>query len=315
MKIVYQNPSDGSTHDVTNLVSAANWKTERRGAPASMEISLLKTKDVEVQNGGIVSVKDHSNRIFYGYVFKNQVAESGVIKLTAYDQMRYLKNKETYVFKAKRADQIARAIAEDFGLKCGAFENTQHIIASLIQDGKTLLDIILTALDETLAVSHEMFVLWDDFGSLRISSPRKWLSNLVLGDGSLIGKYSYSEDIDSQTFNRIKLVKNNQVTGRRDAYVFQNSDTMRLWGTLQDYRTVDEGLNPAQIEARGDKLLKLHNRPKRLFSISGISDLSVRAGMGVTVDIRGLAKKGLYVIDSCAHDLIKKTMDIKLLVV
>lgn len=310
-KIYYQNPQTGELSDITNLTKSCVWKTERVG-PAKLEVGL--TDDASILNGGVVSFKTSKN-VFYGYIFKCGTTESGEINFTAYDQIRYLKNKDTYVFRGKRADEIAKQIAEDFGLMTGEMSNTGYVIPLLIQDAKTLLDIISTALDHTIIHTRELYTLWDDFGRLRLSSPHDWVYDFVLGDESMVSRYTYNEDIDSATFNRIKLVRDNKDTGKRDVYIFQDANTMREWGTLQDYQTVEEGLNPLQIKEKGDRLLKLHNRSTRDFSFTAISDLSLRAGMGVFVDIEDLSKKGFYVVNSCSHDILKGTMDVKLMVV
>ena len=102
-----------------------------------------------------------------------------------------------------------------------------------------------------------MFVLWDDFGSLAITDVETAKLDLFVGDGSLATGYTYDQDIDSDTYNKIKLVKDNKTTGKRDVYIYQDSKNMTLWGILQDYETVDESMNEAQIKERGAKMLEL----------------------------------------------------------
>jgi hypothetical protein len=156
------------------------------------------------------------------------------------------KNKETYVFNGKRADEIMAQIAADFGLKIGTLENTGYMIPSMIEDGQTLFDIVLKALDYTLINTGKMFVLWDDFGSLKISDVEKSKLDLFVGDSSLATGFTYETDIDSETYNKIKLVQDNKTTGKRDVYIFQDSNNMKFWGVLQDYEVVDEKMNEAR---------------------------------------------------------------------
>jgi len=157
-----------------------------------------------------------------------------------------------------------------------------------------------------------MFVLWDDFGSLAITDVETAKLDLFVGDGSLATGYTYDQDIDSDTYNKIKLVKDNKTTGKRDVYIYQDSKNMTLWGILQDYETVDESMNEAQIKERGAKMLELYNRPSRSFSLNA---MSVRAGRVLYIGIGAVGVKSFFLIEEATHDLLKETMTLKLKVV
>ena len=216
------------------------------------------------------------------------------------------KNKETYVFTGKRADQILTQIAADFGLKCGALENTGYAIPSMIEDGQTLFDIVLKALDHTLINSGKMFVLWDDFGSLRITDVEKSKLDLFVGDSSLATGYTYETDIDSESYKK---------TGKRDVYIFQDSKNIKLWGVLQNYETVDEDMNEAQIKERGGQMLEPYNRPKKSFEVKALLDLSVRAGRALYIGIKDVGVSSFFIVEEASADLLKEQMTLKLKVV
>lgn len=313
--ILYQNIKTGGAFDVTPLVTAAKWTTKRTGSPASLELSVLADASVGWDHGGIVAVKDGNTGIFYGYVFKLSRNEKDQLTVTAYDQTRYLKSKDTYVFTGKRADQIAAQIAADFEIKTGALANTGYVIPSLVEDNQTLFDIILKGLDLTLIHTGKMFVLWDDFGSLRITNVAESTLDLFVGDASLATGFTYSSDIDSETYNKIKLVRDNKETGKRDVYLFQDSNNMKFWGVLQNYEKVNESMNEAQIKERGGQMLELYNRPKSTFEAEALSDLSVRAGRALYIGIARLGLSQFFIVEEAAHDLLKQTMHLKLKVI
>lgn len=316
ISILYQNNESGDAFDVTTLATAAKWSTKRSGSPASLELTFVDDASVKWTHGGIVAMKDGTTGLFYGYVVKISYDEKEQVKVTAYDQTWYLKkNKETYVFNGKRADQILTQIAADFGLKCGVLENTGYAIPSMIEDGQTLFDIVLKALDHTLINTGKMFVLWDDFGSLRITDVAKSKLDLFVGDGSLATGYTYETDIDAEAYNKIKLVKDNKTTGKRDVYIFQDSKNMKLWGVLQDYETVNENMNEAQIKERGDQMLALYNRPKKSFEVKAIMNLTVRAGRALYIGIKRIGVSSFFIIEETSVDLLKETMTLKLKVV
>ena len=314
-QILYQNIETGDAHDITTLVTSASWKTKRTGSPAQLDLTLVSDPAVEITEGGIVTLTEDGVGLFYGYVFKYSRNEKEEVSITSYDQMRYLKNKDTYVFTGQTATAITQQIAADFGVKVGALEDTGYAIPSMVEDGQTLFDIILKALDLTLINTGKMYYLWDDFGALRISDVAKSAIALTVGDESLATGYSYQSDIDSDTANKIKLARDNKETGKRDVWIVMDSSTQKRWGVLQHYDKVAEEFNSAQVAAMADSLLELKNRPKKSLSINGLSDLSIRGGRSLFIDISGVGVSGWYIVDECTHDLIKETMTLKVVIV
>lgn len=317
--IQYQNNVSGNAYEIQNLVSAAKWTTKRSGSPASLELTVMVNESIQWSPGGILTLLndeyDKKDK-FYGYVTKISQSEKNEVKITAYDQTWYLKkNKDTYVFTGKRADQILKQIADDFKLKTASLPNTGYAIPSMVEDGQTLFDIVLKALDYTLINTKKMYVLWDDFGKLTLSNVEEQKLDLLIGDESLATGYTYEEDIDSEAYNKIKLVKDNKTTGKRDVYIYQDSKNMALWGTLQDYQKVDENMNAAQIKEKGSQMLELYNRPKKTFEVKALLNLDVRAGQAVYIRIADVNAKAFYIVEECSQDLIKNTMQLKLKVV
>lgn len=311
MQVLYQNNETGAVYDITTLVSSPRWKTVRKGSPSSFTFSAMPS-GVEWLHGGIIRVMNDKKGLFYGYIFRIKEGSDGVKDITAYDQLRYLKNKNTYVFENVTATQVVREICEDFGLKTGVLADTGYVIPSMVEDGQTLFDIVLKALDYTLINTNRMFCLWDDFGALRVSEVSDNKLDFMLGDSSLATNYSYESSIDGETYNQIKLLRDNSDTGKRDLYLFKDSGNIARWGLLQYQETVDENMNSAQIQQRGSQLLELHNRPEKTFTADGISDLRVRAGMMIFVKIKALKINSFHLIEEAEHDLIGGTMKLKL---
>ncbi len=310
-EVLYQNPENGTIHDITTIVSSAKWKTVRRGTAGSFTFTALPSS-VKWEHGGVIRVKSGGRGLFYGYVFKISTESDGMTDITAYDQLRYLKNKNTYVFTNKKASAIIKEIAEDFRLKTGSIADTGYVIPSMTEDGSELFDIMLKALDYTLTNTGKMYYLWDDFGALSVSEVSDGKLDIMLGDGSLATDYSYETSIDGDTYDQIKLLRDNEDTGKRDLYLFKDSGNIARWGLLQYYENVDEDMNAAQIEERGDMLLELYNRPEKTFSVDGISDLRIRAGKMIFVRIKALGVNQYYLVEEAEHDLTGGTMTIKL---
>ena len=107
--------------------------------------------------------------------------KDGIISVTAYDQLRYLKNKWTYQYQNKRADEVVKMIADDFLLKTGTLENTGYRI-SRTEDNETLFDIIQNALDITVMNTKELYVLYNDFGKLTLRNIKNMKVNLLIDE-------------------------------------------------------------------------------------------------------------------------------------
>ncbi|SBV94411.1 conserved hypothetical protein [uncultured Eubacteriales bacterium] len=315
MMIQYQNNRTGASFDVTSLVVSAKWTTTRSGSPAKLELSALKDAAVEWTEGGIITLQDGESGLFYGYVFKISLSQDETVDITAYDQTRYLKNKETYVFQGVRADQVLREIAEDFKLKAGDVPNTGYLISYMIFDSKPLFDIILEALDRTLINSGRMFYLWDDFGALRLSEVTRPAELPVIGEDSLSTGFTYTSSIDGETYNQIKLVRDNKDTGKRDVYIVKDSNNMALWGTLQAYEKADDGLNEGQIKAQAEQMLELYNRPERTLSLSALALPGLRAGQIIYARLPAAGVEQSFLVEEVTHDLLEEDMELKVRVV
>ena len=124
------------------------WSLERKGAPGKLEFTVLKDDTLKFEEGAVVRLRIDSTNVFFGFVFKKSYDKEKNIKVTAYDQLRYLKNKDTYVYKNKTATELVRMIANDFNLNVGQMDDTYHKIATKVEDNQTLFDIIQNAADK-----------------------------------------------------------------------------------------------------------------------------------------------------------------------
>lgn len=258
------------------------WSLEIKGSPGKLEFTVLKDDMLKFEEGAVVRLRVDNTNVFFGFVFKKSYDKEKNIKVTAYDQLRYLKNKDTYVYKNKTATELVKMIANDFNLNVGQMDDTYHKIATKVEDNQTLFDIIQNALDDTLMNRSEIYVLYDDFGKLRLSYV-EFLKVGILIDAETAETLDYSSSIDGETYNKIKLVRENEETGKRDVYIAQHGVNMNTWGVLQYFDTVDENENAS---AKANALLKLYNKKTKGLKVNGVlGDLRVRAGSLVVVQL------------------------------
>ncbi|OSA84110.1 hypothetical protein B2H84_03210 [Clostridium botulinum] len=301
----------GEIFDISELTSEVTWKTKRKDKPSSLDFEILKDKQITINNGDVISFKVDNNPVFYGYVFENGGNKNPIIKVTAYDQLRYLLFNDTYVFKNKKASQILIQIAKDIGLRVGTIEDTGYVIPQLLEDDKKLLDIIYSSLEKTLMNNKRTYTLYDDFGYLNLKNINNLKQEVVISDDNNLGDYDWKNSIDSDTYNRVKIVRDNKDTKGRDVYIAQDSRNIAKWGRLQYFKKVDEKMNKAQIQEMVNAALKLKNRETKTLKLKDVistdigADLKLRAGSGVYVDIKEKGIKQYYLIEEATHKFSK----------
>lgn len=255
---------------------------ERKGSPGKLTFTVLKDDLLRFTEGNAVMLKVDGVKMFYGFVFTRKRDKAGLVKVTAYDQLRYLKNKDTYVYENKTASSLIQMIASDFRLNTGHIEDTGFVIGSRVEDNKTLFDIIQTALDLTLQNRGQMYVLYDDYGSLCLRNVESMLLNLLM-DAETGQNYEYTSSIDGETYDKIKLVYENEETGKREVYIAQDSAHINEWGVLQYFESIKDNANGSVV---ADSLLDLYNQKAQNLMIRGaFGDARVRAGSSVVVKL------------------------------
>ncbi|HID1128315.1 TPA: XkdQ/YqbQ family protein [Clostridioides difficile] len=278
------------------------WEIERRGSPSKLEFTIVMDDILQFCEGNSVRLYYKGIGIFYGYIFQKKRDKENHIKIVAYDQLRYFKNKDTYVYSNKTASELVKMLAKDFNLKYNVIEDTKYKI-SRIEENKTLFDMILTALDDTLREKKEMYTLYDDFGRITLKNVASMKLDTVMNN-DVIEDFDYNSSIDSDTYTKIKLVRDNEETGKRDVYIAQDSTHMRSWGILQMFDTVDKNMSEAEIKQKCDILLKLYNKKTKSLSLKNVlGDIRVRAGCLVPVflDLGDIDLQNYMLVEKVKH--------------
>ena len=284
---------------------------ERDSAPGKFTFTAKAEKGFSIGMGNEVLVTVDGKKFFYGFVFTKEVKKDGMASYTVYDQLRYLKNKETIVYKKKTAGELIRILAKRFNLRCGTLADTGWR-RSAIEDNTTLFDIIQNALDDTLIIKGKTYVLYDEVGKLQLTDVAKMKVNTCLVDAETGQDYSYKTTIDSDVYNQIKLVYENKKKGTFDLYVTKDSKNIGKWGTLQYLDKID---NPDIGKLKSKALLKLYDKKKRTLTISGvIGNINVRGGslVPVMLNLGDITVANYMLIEKVTHTFKNReyTMDL-----
>ncbi len=289
----------GTETFVPNVVEGVTWDLSRRLSPGKLTFSVLRDEKMQITEGDAVSLKVDDTYLFYGYVFTRKYSKNGIIDITAYDQLRYLKNKDSFSYENMTASQVVKLIFEAYKLKMGYITNTQYVIPMRTEDNSTLFDIIGNAMDLELIHKGNMLVLYDDYGKLTLKNIEEMSVNVAF-DSETVKKADFSVSIDSETYNQVKLIRDGK-NGKREIFFAESTENINKWGCLQYHDKVAEGENG---QAKAEQYLSAYNNKTQSLKLSGVfGDLAVRAGSIVYVDFTfdEVVIPEKMVVEQCRH--------------
>jgi len=291
---------NGNTFYSPAVNGGVEWRTERRGSPGKLTFSVVNDGIIKIAEGNAVRLVKDGIPLFYGFIFTLKWDKKQIIDVTALDQIRYLKNKDSYVYENLTASKVIEIIAADFNLNVGTLEPTSFLIPSRVESNAALMDIIYNALDLEITNTKKMYVLYDDFGKLTLKSIGNMIVNCLI-DEETGQNFDYSSSINNVTYNKIKVAFDNEETGKRDVYIAQHGENINRWGILQLYETMQGGENGQE---KADMLLSLYNIKTRKLNISGVFGVAgVRAGclVPVMLNLGDVKIEHLMLVEKCSH--------------
>lgn len=300
----------GSTLYVPMVEEGITWTTQRQGSPGTLSFSVVKDGVLNFTEGDAVRLRVDGANIFYGFVFTKSRTKEDIITVTAYDQLRYFKNKSSTVYTAT-ADALIGMLCADFNLAVGTLEDTGHTIVDQVEENATLFDMVGDALDLTITNTGELYILYDDFGSVTLQNIANLMVPIVV-DSDTAEDFKYTSSIDSDTYNRIRLYDADNPTAKE--LEVSDADNIASWGVLQYVDTVEEG-ESAYVKAQA--LLSLYNQKSRTLTVSNVvGDSRVRGGclVAVQLDLGDVVTSNWMLVEKCVHTFVQNrhTMNLTL---
>lgn len=299
---------------IPSVLDGVKWETERKGVHGKLSFTMVIDNKIIFTEGDKVTFKLDDKNIFLGFIFKLKNSKDNTIDVTAYDQLRYLKNKDTYLIENQTANEVIEMLANDFQLKCGNLENTKFKIEYKIEDNQTLFDIIQNALDLTLYNTGNLYIFYDDFGKLTLKGLSSMKLNVMI-DEDATEDYDYNTSIDDNVYNQVKLAYANKDEKVREIYIEKDSNNIKQWGLLQYFENVTEKSNAIN---KAQNLLKLYNQKAKTLSLKNVcGHPDIRAGslIMVSLTIRNEKINNYMLVEKCNHtfDENHHTMDLALI--
>lgn len=293
LELIIQSSDDGTIYDVSKVASEIKTSKKIDNSAGKCTFSIdTNVNKIRFPMGSTVSLRIKQNGKwygkFFGYIFGTE-PNINTVSITAYNQLKYLSNNESYVLTGTTMEKLIKLIGNDFKLRIGTIEGMNYILPERIEDNKSLGDIIQRAIDFTLQGTKHLFVLRDEFGYLCCRDVAKLVTNIIIGDGSLLTTdFDYSESIDSETYNSVKLYKDNKDTGKREVYIAKDSNNIKRWGMLQDFESIDENVTDAQAREKAVQILNLHNKVYKELSLPCKGVLQLEPGDGIRLQLSSI---------------------------
>ncbi len=294
---------DGTYYEISELVTKVSYRDSLNGGCSKLEFTYVND-DLIITNGSAVSFEFEGTKIFYGFVFKHGRGKGKEINVTAYDQLRYCKTKDTILVKENTVTTLVKKMCATLGLKVGVLDDSGYILTTSLQYDKTWLDIIYSGINETWDHLSEKYVLRDEFGKIALRTLKNLRLSLVLGDESMVYGFSYEQSIDDKFYNQIKLVSRNDTSGKDDTYIVRDSNSISRYGLMQNYMKLDNNANSAKVKDLADQLLELYNHEVESLSLDCLGDTSVRAGTSFYARINDIKLGRDLIVKSVTHNFL-----------
>lgn len=280
------------------VVSGLTWDTERKSTPGKAKFQIISDPSMKFAEGDAVEIYDGTKGFFRGFIFTISTSGDGTIDITAYDQLRYFKNKDTRSYKSKTADALLKLIGNDYGLSIGSCDKT-GLALSKVEDDAELFAMMEDAMYDTLIGTGKLYVLYDDFGKLRLRDCENMQVPILIGSETA-GGYTLTSSIDNETYNRVKLVYTDNSSGKKSYFVAEDTKTQKKWGLLQKYETINSTTGANQI---AKSMLQISDTPIKTLKFKDcFGDIRVRAGVLVMMKMNPEADANWMLVEKATHN-------------
>lgn len=312
--LIFDNETN-RLYDVSQIVSNIKVDTSIFDTPGKCTFDILRLPNFTFKEGATFALTVDTHKVFKGYVFERKQTDSKAsISVTCYDALRYFKNKDSKTFNGLMSWQIAQLACSDMVLPFSLVSASLFPTSPIVHDNKTYFEMIKHALDETLINTGAWCIIRDNFGVIEHCNVLSLRAPFLISDKTSIIKYDYTTSIDTDTYNQIKLYRDNDQTSSREVFIVNDTavnggENIRKWGILQMYEKVDDNLNIAQIEQRALGMLFLYNNTKKSLKISEtLGFFPMAAGYVFPVRIEGLQDETInqwMLCTDCSHTINK----------
>lgn len=290
--------------DISDFVQSAIVSGDIEKFNRVLEVSLLSTADgrtpvYNIELGASVNFYVDEALHFVGVVFYVDRDTVGNLSITVYDPNIYLaKSYDSQIYKKKKASEITRMLAMDFGVPIGDIADTGFVIPYLRMDSRTLREHIAAALTITRKQTGKRFVVRNDKGKLTLVQGTDPKNIFVFKSGQNIISAQYSQSIED-TVTQVKVIGG--AKGKETVVTAKDDAARKKYGVLQVVETMDEKATASQVKQRASTLLKENGKVSEEIRIEVLGVPEVISGSLIRVNEEMTGASGNYYVIEDKH--------------
>ena len=312
--IIIENTTTGAVYDISKAFENAVWTTHRHASqPGTLEVTIkegIYPADMIIHEGSFITFGINGTNYFYGRVQSVELISNGeegsAWCINAYNSFKLLNTVEN----SKREHG---ATASDFfqylmdkysyiGLRGAVLEPSSIPLERNYYIGESLFNMIDDSLRLTHSKTHtEHFMIRDNLGIIEFRELSRLRTAYILGDDSFVNSYTYTANINTDTYNVIKGVRMNNETGFIDVWQVHDSLTRDRFGHKQKTIDIMDNVDNMQIDAFISLVLEAKNRPVRSARLTAIGINGLQAGDGIQVRINKKSIDHFMPINTITH--------------
>ena len=239
------------THMAARIEQISEWMT---GMPGTLEMELVATPGNDIawltrarvgldeKHGHLVQFSVSRRMQFKGYVTK--VAQDGkhIVRVTARDQIFYLKSRDILYTENMTASEIFTDICDRKSRMVHRVDAPAAKVLDPHYHGTdyTMFAAIKLAIDKANVAEGKQYLIRDEAGVLAFTELSGLLTGLRLGDDEYVFAYLYESSIDDGVYNHVRAFRANEEIGMFDAWLVKDSETIGRWGQLNLLFEVDK---------------------------------------------------------------------------
>lgn len=286
--------------DITDLVAEFSIKTTLEAQPGVLSMTAIGD-GFEFILGSLLSVKAGDHAVFDGFIFSVTTTKAKTVQVVAYDVLRYLKSKDTYVFgKGKTASDIFKTVCSRLELEVGTVDAASWAQPPKAYENAGGFDVIQEAIGNALAQEKKFFVLIPEGKKISFRDLEGLRSDIIIDEENGEIDFQHNANIDEQTYNQFKIMAEDSKEWKRA----RNDEHIRQWGLLQYSQKFGEPVKDKELPGLLEKLAAIYDRPQQKLTLTCFGDWNVRAGVGVHVrfsTFRNFDNGQGYYVRECTH--------------
>lgn len=254
-------------------------------AAAVLDFTVVKNGMLDFLEGAPVCLLADGQPVFKGRVFAKRRRQPELIAVRAYDQLRFLQNRDCCSFRDFTPADLLKRVGAEMGLELGRLADCGLRLPARSFDNRRYLDMLASVLQEVYLAKGRRYFVFDEAGLVCLQSCWDLRVNIMLTENCL-GGWEYATSVDEGVCNRVKVIYEDKRKGQRRQFLAENAERIGDWGPLQLVSKSADAQEQTQAWAR--ELLQQGCRRQESLLVRDVpGDLRVRGGgmVGVRLNL------------------------------